>query len=428
MHRRFRLALAIVALPALASCATTPPAPMTQHQQEPAAPPADPAPEHVLALSAEEAALTPEQVLGKRLFEDENLSEPHGQSCKSCHDPLKAFTGDAGSTVAGVAAGAVPGVVGNRNVPTAMYLATSPSFSFVGEPNDTGGIDYTPTGGFFWDGRAASLSEQAKGPFLNPREMNNPSQAAVITKVRNATYASLFRRVYGDRALDDVGKAYDKLAQAIAAFEGSPLFSPFSSKFDDYLRGKASLTAQEAKGFALFKNPDKGNCMGCHAGDPKSRKPQDWLFTDFTYDNLGVPRNQAIPDNQDPAHFDPGLAGQAGLAAKLPAGVDPARLVGAFKVPTLRNIQKTGPYMHNGKFAQLRDVVKFYVTRDTNAGLWYPKDATGKVIKFNDLPTAAKANVNTEEVPYDRKAGEKPRLNDDEIDAVVAFLNTLTDR
>jgi cytochrome c peroxidase len=250
----------------------------------------------------------------------------------------------------------------------------------------------------------------------------------VIVKVRKAEYAPLFRQVYGQGALENVETAYDKMATAIAAFETSSRFSPFNSKFDDFLRGKASLTPVEARGFELFKDPEKGNCIGCHVGLADSKNPEDWLFTDFTYDNLGVPRNDAIPDNKDPNYFDPGLAGQPGLAAQLPDGVDAQSLVGAFKVPTLRNVEKSGPYMHNGKFAKLRDVVKFYVTRDTNAALWYPKEGKGKVTQYNDLPVDARVNVNTEEVPYDRKPGEKARLNDSEIEAVVAFLNTLTDR
>jgi cytochrome c peroxidase len=116
------------------------------------------------------------------------------------------------------------------------------------------------------------------------------------------------------------------------------------------------------------------------------------------------------------------------LAAKAPPDFDIRSLCGAFTVPTLRNVAITAPYGHNGYFTTLRDVVRFYVTRDTNPELWYPTDAAGNVQKFDDLPAQYQTNVNTDEVPYDRKLGEQPRLNDDEIDAMVAFLNTLTDR
>jgi cytochrome c peroxidase len=126
--------------------------------------------------------------------------------------------------------------------------------------------------------------------------------------------------------------------------------------------------------------------------------------------------NRAIPANRDPAFFDLGLCG--------PARTDLAdsTLCGAFKVPTLRNVAITAPYFHNGQFQTLRELVDFYVTRDTNPERWYPGGN-----KFDDLPPLYRGNVNTGEVPYDRNPGEAPRLNEDEIDAVVAFLGTLTD-
>ena len=161
---------------------------------------------------------------------------------------------------------------------------------------------------------------------------------------------------------------------------------------------------------------------------PDSHEPRDWLFTDFTYDNLGLPRNYDIPDNADEAYFDLGLCEQEGITEALPKDLDVAELCGAFKVPTLRNVELTAPYGHNGYFSDLEQVVRFYVTRDTNPEAWYPLGADGKLIPFDDLPEKYQANVNHDEVPYDRKSGEKPRLDDDEIRAVVAFLKTLTDR
>ena len=167
--------------------------------------------------------------------------------------------------------------------------------------------------------------------------------------------------------------------------------------------------------------------MACHAGEKDSKNPRDWLFTDFTYDNLGTPRNITIPANASPGYFDLGLCQREGLEKMLPADVKLQSLCGAFKVPTLRNIAQTAPYFHNGAISNLRDAVKFYVTRDTNPELWYPKATDGKIEKYDDLPAFAQENVNTSEVPYDRKPGETPRLNDEEIDALVAFLKTLTD-
>lgn len=307
-----------------------------------------------------------------------------------------------------------------------MYAVYSPPFSFVAEKNEAGETERTPTGGLFWDGRADGLDAQARGPFTNPVEMANADAAAVVAKVRKAAYAPQFDVVFGSGALSSTESAMTNIATAIAAYESSDLFHPFTSKFDDYLRGTAQLSPQETAGFALFKDPQKGNCVACHAGNLDSHDPQDWLFTDFTYDNLGLPRNADIPANHDAAHFDLGLCQREGLANLLPRGVSLESLCGAFKVPTLRNVAVTAPYFHNGAFSTLKDAVSFYVMRDTNPERWYPKTTSG-VAKFNDLPAADQGNVNTEEVPYDRKLGEAPRLTPEEIDDVIAFLNTLTD-
>jgi cytochrome c peroxidase len=367
--------------------------------------------------------------LGQRLFDDQSLSASCVQSCASCHDSARAFTGnnDPEHPLFPVARGAFPSLLGERNAPTAMYAQFSPAFGFV----DDGG-EWTPTGGQFWDGRVDTLAQQAGMPFLNPREMALPDKAAVIARVRMADYAPAFSALFGVGALDDVDAAYDHVTQAIAAFERTEAFSPFSSKFDAVLQGKAEFSEPEALGFALFKDDEKGNCIACHAGDPESQDPHDWLFTDFTYDNLGVPRESEIPDNADRAHYDLGLCQSKVVVDRVPESVTDkqafvASLCGAFKVPTLRNIAKTAPYMHNGHFKQLRDVVNFYVTRDTNPERWYPQADDGSVLKFDDLPAAYQDNVNTSEVPYDRKPGEQPRLCPTEIDALVAFLRTLSD-
>ncbi len=373
-----------------------------------------------------EAGLSAKQLLGKRLFEDTSLSEPQGQSCASCHAPEHAYQGNNGSRIAAVALGSRPETFGMRNTPTIMYMAYSPPFGFYKE--DDGGTEALKAkGGQFWDGRAATLAEQARGPLLNPLEMNNPSIEAVAAKIAASPYAGLAREVYGPDFFAEPGIAMNKLSEAIAAFETTPRFAPFASKFDDFLRGTAKLTGQEMEGFALFKEKDKGNCIACHAGKAGSREPADWLFTDFSYDAFGAPRSRSIPANAASEYFDLGLCKQPGLEAKLPKGVELSTLCGAFKVPTLRNIAVTGPYFHNGVFASLRDAVKFYATRDTAPQEWYPKRPNGKAAKFDDLPPAYQANVNTSEVPYDRKSGEQPRLNEREVDSLVAFLKTLTD-
>lgn len=380
------------------------------------------------SAAANSAELTPTEQLGARLFMDGALSEPRGLSCASCHDPAKGFAGVNGSPIAAVARGAPAGAFGERRPPSAAYASFTPPFAFIDKKDEeTGKIEKTPAGGQFRDGRAMTLEEQAAGPLLNPVEMNNPSKAAVVAKVRAGDYAELARSVFGKDLFDDSDAAFDKLTRAIAAYERSALFHPFSSRFDKVLRGEAKFTKLEAEGFALFKDPKKGNCLACHVGEVKSHEPEDWLFTDFTYDNIGAPRNAAIPANARPEHFDLGLCKRDGLAALAPKGFDIESLCGAFKVPSLRNVALRPPYLHNGALATLRDAVAFYATRDTNPERWYPRGEKGAVAKFDDLPEQYRANVNVKEVPYDRKPGQKPRLNEHEIDAIVAFLQTLTD-
>ena len=144
------------------------------------------------------------------------------------------------------------------------------------------------------------------------------------------------------------------------------------------------------------------------------------LFTDFTYDNLGLPRNPEIGANADASYYDLGLCQRADLTTR-------TDLCGAFKVPSLRNVAVRQAYFHNGYFKSLKEAVTFYVQRDTNPEKWYPLNADGSVAKFNDLPAQYHRNVNTTEVPYNRKLGDAPALTDSEVDDVVAFLNTLTD-
>jgi cytochrome c peroxidase len=380
-------------------------------------------------LAADEVGLSRIELLGKRLFEDASLSEPAGQSCASCHEAEKAFTGNAGSPVEAVAAGARPSTLGNRNAPTLLYALFTPPLSVRLEYAEVSeGFVVAPFGGLFWDGRADTLEDQAKGPFLNEREMANPDEAAVVRKVMQSQEASLFLEVFGPETLADPEAAYDAVAAAIAAYERTARFSPFSSRFDDWLRGDGTLTEEELRGLALFLDPNEGNCVACHSATTDSRAPSDWLFTNFGYEALGTPRNDTIPDFADPAFFDLGFCAQPTSIAKLPETTPAEGFCGSFRVPTLRNVARTSPYMHNGVFSSLRDVVRFYATRDTSPERHYPGLPNGSVAKFDDTPPEYRGNINTVEAPYDRDAGEEPRLDDGEIDAIVAFLETLSDR
>lgn len=339
--------------------------------------------------------------LGQTLFEDATLSAnaahdgPGGQACASCHAAAQAFT-DPDATLP-VSEGAVAGRFGHRNTPTAAYAAFVPA---LGSTLDEGAVLWA--GGLFVDGRVDSLEEQAGKPFLNSAEMNNDTVAELIDRLRASPSAVPFLAVFGADALDPGQEelAFRRMGQAIAAFERSPAVSPFNSRFDDFIAGRGALDPRELEGMAVFTRPDKGNCAACHvmARGPRGEPP---LFTDFTYDNLGVPRNP------DTAFFDVNFVDEA-LAATLAAkGLDGSGLRGKFRVPTLRNIDRTAPYMHNGVFTSLREVVEFYNTRDTDPGRWGA--------------TEVPATVNRSELG-------NLRLNDREVDALVAFLKTLSDR
>lgn len=367
-------------------------------------------------VAIDEAGLTPAELLGKKIFFDTNLSEPRGMSCATCHDAGKGFAGNNGNAN-GVPLG-ITGAQGLRNTPSAMYAMYAPAFSVTSDG---------PVGGQFHDGRATNLAEQAKGPFLAAAEMNNPNVQAVISKIASSSYVDLFKSVHGSAALANPTVAFDKVAESLATFQNSTRFTPFTSKYDEVLAGKASFSLDEQRGMALFMNPNKGNCVSCHAADQNSKNPKDHLFTDFSYDNLGVPRNNKIPANSDPNFYDLGLCGPNRANFGVGGANQNLTLCGAFKVPTLRNTAKKTAWMHNGYFKDLRDVVSFYVTRDTDPARWYPS-VGGVVDQFNDVPAAYKSNVNVTEIPYNRHLGEVPALSDTEVDLVVTFLKTLNDK
>jgi cytochrome c peroxidase len=282
--------------------------------------------------------------------------------------------------------------------------------------------DGTPSGGFNRDGRAKDLLVQALRPLFAEHEMANATPADLVSRLAKAPYANEFRQVFGQNIFEDEQGTVLAVTFALAQYQKlDPDFRPFNSKYDLFLAGKLRLAPAELRGLALFNRADKGNCAACH---PSGRGPggSPPMFTDFTYDNLGVPRNAQIPANLDPDYRDMGLCGpeRTDLA-------DYPDLCGAFKVPTLRNVATRQVFFHNGQFKTLRDALRFYVRRDTTPEEFYPVDADGVAQKFNDLPAELSGNVNTAEVPYDRLLGEAPRLTDAELDDLEAFLNTLTD-
>ena len=354
--------------------------------------------------------------IGELAFKDPSLSASGRLSCQSCHDP--AF-GHGPSPFNVITAGPVAlggadlSQPGGRAVPSINYLRFNKAFHFA--------KDGTPTGGFFWDGRAQSLADQAGGPLLNPAEMANASKQDVVAKLARASYAEPFRALFGADVFDDPEAAYARLVYAITQYQlEDPDFAPFSSKFDAFQNGHAEFTAQELRGLALFNAPSKGNCAACHSSLPADGHPA--LFTDFSYDNLGLPRNAAIPANTDPAHVDLGLCQSSALL-----GGQRPDLCGSFKVPSLRNVARKHCLFHNCAFTDLVQAVRFYVSRDTQPQAWYPLDAQGQVVAYNDVPAKYRRYVNTAEAPYDRRPGQAPALSETEIEDLVAFLSTLSD-
>ena len=365
-----------------------------------------------VSAAADDSSLSAAARLGQRIFRDASLSASGKMACITCHEPA---TGHASPFAAPVATGGANlDQQGIRSAPSLRYLRFNTSFHFA--------PDGTPTGGFFWDGRANSLREQALGPLLNPREMANADAAAVVTRLAAASYADEFRKLFGDAIFSSPEDALDRLGYALERYQlEDPEFAPFSSKFDAFVAGKAKLSPQELNGFALFNRSDKGNCAACHSSTKPANAPGA-LFTDFSYDNLGVPRNAAIAANADPGFHDLGLCG--GTRTDLVSRTD---LCGAFKVPSLRNVALRKHFFHNGAFDSPEQVIRFYVQRDTAPQLWYPADATGNVTPYDDLPASLRGNVNTTEGPYNRRAGQAPALTEAEVQDLASFLRTLTD-
>ncbi len=375
-------------------------------------------------------ALTPVEQLGRLIYFDTNLSINGNQACASCHTPAWGWTGpDSATNAAGaVYEGSVPGRFGNRKPPSAAYATPSPILFYS---RQAGGMF---VGGNFWDGRATGeklgnpAADQAQGPFLNPLEQALPDADAVIAWVcgSGSGYADQFLAVWGATACDVVAVAYDYVALSIAAYEASPEVNAFSSKYDASLARQVRLTRQERDGLALFNG--KAKCARCHVN--KGANP---LFTDFTYDNLGVPRNPENPFYTADPQFNP-LGPDwidLGLGAFLASRVDYQQYAnlnyGKHKVPTLRNVGKrpapgdVKAYGHNGFFKSLWGIVHFYNTRDVLpvCGAGIVTEAQALANNCWPLPELA-LNMNTAEL------GNLGLTKTDE-DALVAFLLTLDD-
>ncbi|MBN8757357.1 MULTISPECIES: cytochrome-c peroxidase [Variovorax] len=356
--------------------------------------------------------------LGKRIFFDTRLSQPQGLSCAGCHDPARAFTSTLNApSLAGprTPQGSRPGHFSARTAPSLLYVRYVPRRHFY---QDDDALVPSPFGGLFTDGRADTLAEQARGPLFDRDEMNNASPRSLLRKLRGTDLAPAMSLAFGPQVLQDPERAVKGIGLALQAYLQSDEMAPFSSRFDDYLRKRTPLNPQEMRGLALFKNPDRGNCMSCHTLSDTSSRPERSLFTDFGYDAIAVPRNLSLPANRDPRRFDNGLCR---TAAQL-RWPEPDQWCGYFRTPGLRNVAVRQSFMHNGVFTTLRDAVAFYATRSTDPAKWYHGKPT-----FDDVPAAYRGNINVNSTPMNRRPGLPPALTDAEIDDISAFLGTLTD-
>ena len=342
------------------------------------------------------------KALGEVLFFDKSISFNKTQSCSTCHSPDTAFVDQRkNSANQMVSEGDNPHLHGNRNANTALYAMFSPDFHF-----DKKIQDYV--GGQFWDGRAKDLAEQAGGPPVNPVEMGMPDKKAIVERLKaDPTYYKPITDLYGESIWADTDKIYAIMEKAIGEFEKQELFEPFSSKYDRALKGEAELTALESEGKALFFDKTRTNCSNCHQSSEANSAKE--TFTNYRYFNIGVPSNQElIKHNKLAANFvDNGL-----LDNPMVKGDEKQK--GKFKVPTLRNIGVTAPYMHNGVFRDLKTVLLFKDSFNNPNRKINPE--TGKAWEKAEYAQTINPDV--------LKA--KP-LTDEEINALEAFLKTLTD-
>ncbi len=349
-----------------------------------------------------------QEALGKALFSDVNLSAGRTQACATCHDAKNGFAdprdnGFAYPVSRAVSLGDDGKSIGDRNAPSAGYARYSPSFHQR--------EDGIYVGGQFWDGREADLEGQAGGPPLNPLEMGMASKMDVMIRLQeNPDYVAAFTRHFGDAVFKDPDSAYEAMTRSIAAFERTDEFAPFDSRYDRYLKGEVQFTDQEELGRTLFFSSQFTNCNLCHQLQ-KIPGAAEETFTNYEYHNTGTPVNAPVRIANG-GGID---AADLGLLAN-PAVSDPAQ-AGKFKVPTLRNVAVTGPYMHNGIFADLRTVVLFYNKFNSTADAAQINPETGHPWGRTEF----KNTVSTKELTTG------PALDDVRIDALVAFMKTLTD-
>jgi len=358
-----------------------------------------------------EALLQSKESLGEALFHDTNLSMNRSQACATCHDPDHAFIDPRRNSSGHISAFSLgdDGVsFGGRNAPTAAYARFSPPFHVgVRQRHNRRGNHHTyqgPLGGMFWDGREANLEGQAGGPPLNPIEMGMPGEAAVVQRLQDTPdYVRALRDLYGKHVFDTPDAAYNAFKDSIASFERTEQFAPFDSRYDRALRGDVSLTFKELTGKSVFFSAF-ASCAICHqlhaSGDPVMKFNE--TFTGYEYQNVGTPGL-------------PGVEADTGLAQNPMFANDPSAR-GKFKVPTLRNVAVTEPYMHNGVFRDLKTVIEFY-DRSVNPQVRAHNPETGAPWADPEIPETVATELLQTAQP----------LTDAEVEGLVCFLRALTD-
>ena len=372
---------------------------------------------------AESIKFDTKEKLGESLFFDKNLSLTRNTSCATCHDPDNGFA-DARFRADGVdqsifihgalSVGDDGSALGGRNAPTAAYAMFSPKFNTT-----------EIKGGQFHDGRAATLKDQAMGPPLDGAEMMMPDKTSVVERIlKNPDYVVAFKRLYGETIFDDINATYAAMGEAIGKFEKTDLFAPFDSKYDRYVACKeeggrtskcledGNWSIDEQLGMDLFFSEANTNCATCHMLQSQSEVANE-TFSNYEYHNIGTPKNLLAIQ----AKADLGL-GEVNATEHGVYGAYPdinASKDGAIKVPTLRNVAITGPYMHNGVFQELRTVLEFY-------------DHMGSGDRPNNPETGEPWGEPDVNETINRKDLAMPELTDRKIEALEAFLKTLTDK
>jgi cytochrome c peroxidase len=338
--------------------------------------------------------------LGKVLFFDKNLSKNRTQACATCHNPEAGFTDNRDNGIKAMASLGDDGKsLGDRQAPSAAYAKFSPKFHF-----DEKKKKYI--GGQFWDGREATLAGQAGGPPLNPIEMGMGSKKEVVDRLKeNSYYVSAFKSIYGEDIFNSDDKAYEATTKAIESFEMTKEFSPFDSKYDRFLRDEYDLTVLEDLGRSIFFSNNNNSCATCHV--LKGEDKEGETFTNYEYHNIGVPANKELRAKNGVKDVDGGLLNNPNVTDE--------NQKGKYKVPTLRNVAVTAPYMHNGVFKDLRTVVEFYDKYNNKDRTINPE--TGKPWEDPEV----KETISLEEL-------KAKKQNDRKIDALVAFLKLLTDK